>query len=81
MNDKTDIKTVQFKAGKRTYFLDVKQTADESKYLKITESKTGTDNSHERHSILIFEEDMQKFVVAMREVLKEFDWKQEQTKG
>ncbi len=81
MNDKPDIKTVQFKAGKRTYFLDVKQTDNEKKYLKITESKTTTDNNYERHSILIFEEDMQKFVVAMREVLKEFDWKQEQTKG
>ncbi|TAE19589.1 MAG: DUF3276 family protein [Bacteroidetes bacterium] len=59
-------------AGRRTYFLDIKQTTDGAKYLKITESKQSSGN-FERHNILLFEEDIDKFNRVFCEVISKFD--------
>lgn len=58
------IYTDQIKAGRRTYFLDIKESIKQTKYLTITESKKKDDGSFERNNILIFEEDIENFVIA-----------------
>lgn len=55
------------RAGKRTYFFDVKATKSGDKYLTITESKRRFDNdsgkfSYEKHKIFLFKEDFEKFL-------------------
>jgi hypothetical protein len=53
----------------RTYFFDVKNTVNGDKYLVITErEKTGHD-LFERHHVIIFEEDFDRFVAGLREAL------------
>ena len=59
-----EIYTEQIMAGKRTYFMDVKESAKGAKYLVLTESKKLDDDTFERHSIMIFEEDIEKFALA-----------------
>lgn len=54
------------RAGKRTYFFDVKATKAGDKYLTITESKRRFDNdsgkfSYEKHKLFLFKEDFEKF--------------------
>lgn len=49
-----------FKAGKRTYFFDIKETSENKRYLSITESKKAEDK-FERFRMLIFEEDIANF--------------------
>lgn len=56
------------KAGKRTYFLDIKSTKEDKKYLKITESKQNN-GEFERHQIMIFQEDIKKFSEAFIRIL------------
>ncbi len=59
-----------FKAGRRTYFFDVKKTKTNDYFLTITESKKFTDNetgdvNFEKHRIFLYEEDFSKFMEAL----------------
>lgn len=53
-------------SGKRTYFFNVKENRNGDLFLNVVESKKQGENQFERHSIIVFEEDMEVF-------LKEFD--------
>lgn len=62
------------RAGKRTYFFDVKATRAEEMYLTITESKRRFNNEqgkffYEKHKIFLYKEDFDKFKNGLTEVL------------
>ena len=61
------------KAGRRTYFLDVRATRANDYFLTITESrkKTAPDGtvSYDRHKIFLYKEDFDKFEEAFKETL------------
>lgn len=52
------------KAGKRTYFFDIKKTKDDKTYIVISESKRTGENTYERQKVMIFDKDIQKFSEA-----------------
>ena len=62
------------KAGRRTYFFDVKATRGDDYFLTITESRkiTAADgtSSYDRHKIFLYKEDFQKFTEGLDEVLE-----------
>ena len=65
MNDRDEIYSKPVRAGKRTYFFDVKATRNNDYYLTITESKKklekdGSQN-YEKHKIFLYKEDFDKF--------------------
>jgi Protein of unknown function (DUF3276) len=69
-NQREEIFSEKVKAGKRTYFFDVKTTRSNDFYLTITESKKrfNKDNegfSYEKHKIFLYKEDFNKFVEAL----------------
>lgn len=72
MNNEKDLASIKVAAGKRTYFIDVKETREGAKYLKISESKRLEDGSYERHRVMIFEDDINGIVEALRTALKHF---------
>jgi hypothetical protein len=62
------------RAGKRTYFFDVKTTKSEDYYLTITESKkrfNGDDGtfSYEKHKLFLYKEDFDKFAEGLQQVI------------
>ena len=62
------------KAGKRTYFFDVKATRANEYYLTITESKKkfnmGEDKPFfEKHKIFLYKEDFEKFLDGLSEAV------------
>ncbi len=59
--------TEKVPAGKRTYFLDVKENHQGTRILKITESRKN-DGEFIRHSIMIFQEDFDKIFDAFEKV-------------
>ena len=67
------ILTKAVKAGRRTYFFDVRATRADDYYLTITESRkiTATDGSHSynRHKIFLYKEDFAKFADSLQEVV------------
>ena len=68
------------RAGKRTYFFDVKATRRDEFYLTITESKKRFEqdgNFHfEKHKIFLYREDFEKFVDGLQEVISYIDQNQ-----
>ncbi|WP_400080322.1 PUR family DNA/RNA-binding protein [Winogradskyella sp. R77965] len=71
MMDKEEIYSKVLRAGRRTYFFDVRATKAEDYYLTITESKkfTNDDGSfhYKKHKIYLYKEDFNEF----REILAE----------
>jgi len=76
MNERNDeVFSEKVKAGKRTYFFDVKKTRGNDLYLTITESKRRySDNdsenpTYEKHKIFLYKEDFEKFHDGMETAL------------
>lgn len=71
--DKEEIFSKTVRAGKRTYFFDVKSTKKGDYYLTITESKKNFDldgNFHyEKHKIFLYKEDFEKFNEGITDVM------------
>lgn len=61
------------RAGKRTYFLDVKATRRNDYYLTITESKKRFNREgryfFEKHKVFLYKEDFDKFTDSLQEVI------------
>src|SRR6201988_2012158 len=69
----SDLFSKAVRAGKRTYFFDVKSTRGNDYYLTITESKKrfGEDGKffYEKHKIFLYKEDFDKFIVGLTEAI------------
>ena len=68
-----DVYSKPVKAGKRTYFFDVKATKGNDLYLTITESKRKVEGdgsfSYDKHKIFLYKEDFEKFRDGLDEVI------------
>ena len=76
-NVKEEIFTKIVRAGKRTYFFDVKATRNDDYYLTITESKKrqGKEGKvfYEKHKIFLYKEDFEKFIEGLRDAVAYID--------
>jgi hypothetical protein len=74
---KEEIYTKVVRAGKRTYFFDVKATRKEDYYLTITESKKrlGKEGKvfYEKHKIFLYKEDFEKFADGLKDAVSFID--------
>ncbi|MFM2207779.1 MAG: hypothetical protein RL213_1754 [Bacteroidota bacterium] len=73
-NHREEVFSKSVRAGKRTYFFDVKSTKSNEYYLTITESKKrlGDDGNpfFEKHKIFLYREDFEKFMDGIREAME-----------
>lgn len=71
--DREEIFSKAVRAGKRTYFFDVKATKRDDYYLTITESKKRYNKDgrffYEKHKIFLYKEDFEKFSDQLQEAL------------
>jgi len=76
-NQKEEIFTKIVRAGKRTYFFDVKATRKDDYYLTITESKKrlGKEGKifYEKHKVFLYKEDFDKFTEGLRDAVTFID--------
>ena len=74
---KEEIFTKVVRAGKRTYFFDVKATRKDDYYLTITESKKrlGKEGKvfYEKHKIFLYKEDFEKFTEGLKDAVSYID--------
>jgi len=73
--DREEIFSRAVRAGKRTYFFDVKETIGEERYLTITESKRRFNNEqgkfiYEKHKLFLYREDFEKFQNGLNDVFE-----------
>ncbi|MBO8485995.1 MAG: PUR family DNA/RNA-binding protein [Bacteroidetes bacterium] len=68
-----DVYSKPIRAGKRTYFFDVKATKGNDYYLTITESKRRVEKdghfAYDKHKIFLYKEDFDKFTEGLQEVI------------
>lgn len=71
--DREEIFSKAVRAGKRTYFFDVKSTKGNDYYLTMTESKKrfGDDGKffYEKHKLFLYKEDFEKFAEGFAEAI------------
>jgi hypothetical protein len=64
-----EIFSLNIGAGNRTYFFNVKENRNGDVFLNIVESKKKADGDFERFSIMVFEEDVDKFAEGLNKAL------------
>lgn len=84
--DRDEIYSNVVRAGKRTYFFDVRATKGNDYYLTITESKRKYNDDgtyhYQKHKIFLYKEDFEKFTAAMSESIKKvIELKKDQNDG
>ena len=73
-NDRNEIFSKSVRAGKRTYFFDVKTTKSDEMFLTITESKRRFDNEtgkffFQKNKLFLYGEDFEKFTKGLSDVI------------
>lgn len=71
-NGRAEIYSKRVRAGKRTYFFDIKSTRSNDYYLTITESKRRFKDDgyfYEKHKIFLYKEDFLKFIDALQDTV------------
>jgi hypothetical protein len=73
-NEREEIFSNAVRAGKRTYFFDVKATRRNDFYLTITESKKRYHKDgrffYEKHKVFLYKEDFDKFLDGLTESIE-----------
>ncbi|MBU2018373.1 MAG: PUR family DNA/RNA-binding protein [Bacteroidetes bacterium] len=70
--EKNEIYSKVVRAGKRTYFFDVKSTKGNDLYLTLTESKKSGfegNEKYEKHKIFLYKEDFEKFQEGLEDAI------------
>lgn len=69
--DRDEVFSKKIRAGKRTYFFDVKATRSNDYYITVTESKKrAEDGSFLKHKIFLYKEDFEKFAEGLMETVE-----------
>lgn len=73
-NHREDLFSKPVRAGKRTYFFDVKTTKGNDLYMTITESKRrfadDGNYQYEKHKLFLYKEDFEKFLEGLQETIE-----------
>lgn len=76
-NEQNEIYSKAVRAGKRTYFFDIKATKANELYITLTESKKifeeGGESHFEKHKIFLYKEDFEKFKEGLDDVLNKIE--------
>lgn len=70
--EKEELFSKRVRAGKRTYFFDVKATRANDYYITITESRRQPKDGgfvYEKHKMFLYKEDFDKFVESLKEAV------------
>ncbi len=70
--EREELFSKRIRAGKRTYFFDVKSTRSNDYYITITESRRYQKDdgfAYEKHKMFLYKEDFDKFVEGLQEAV------------
>lgn len=68
--EREEVFSKKIRAGKRTYFFDVKATRSNDYYVTITESKKRLeDGVFIKHKIFLYKEDFEKFAEGLKDTI------------
>ena len=68
--DRDEVYSEKIRAGKRTYFFDVRSTRSNDFYITITESKRRFNGpGYDKHKIFLYKEDFNKFLASLNKTV------------
>ena len=70
MGVRGELFTTEVSLDNRTYFFNVKENRTGDVFLQVVESKSMEGTGFDRHAIVVFEDDMQKFLQGLEGTLK-----------
>jgi hypothetical protein len=70
MGSRGEIFSVRATAGRRTYFFNVKENRHGDVFLNLVESKKSEEADFERHSIIVFREDLENFLEGFQKAVQ-----------
>jgi hypothetical protein len=70
MGIRGEVFSTRTSTGKRTYFFNVKENRHGDLFLNMVESKKQMDSSFERHSMIVFQEDLEAFLEGFNKAIK-----------
>lgn len=70
MGTRGEVFTKSIKVKNRTYFFNVKENTKGDVFLQVVESKDAEGLGFERHSIVVFEDELQPFLTGLDESLR-----------
>ena len=68
--ERKELSSEKVPAGSRTYFFDVKESADGIKYLVISESRQVGGESYEHNRVMVFQEHLEAFSEGFNKAVK-----------
>ncbi len=70
MQGREEVYSEKIRAGKRTYFFDVRSTRSNDYYITITESKRKYNGrGYDKHKIFLYKEDFNKFLNTLTQTI------------
>lgn len=70
MGIRGELFTTEVTLDNRTYFFNVKENRMGDAFLQVVESKSTDGSGFDRHAIVVFEEDMQRFLAGLESSLQ-----------
>ena len=70
MGIRGEVFSTKTSTGKRTYFFNIKENRHGDLFLNMVESKKQLDSSFERHSMIVFEEDLETFMDGLTQAVE-----------
>ena len=70
MGSRGEIFSARVASGARTYFFNVKENRTGDVFLNLVESKKSGETDFERHSIVVFREDLVKFLDGLNRAVE-----------
>jgi len=70
MGIRGEVFSTKTSTGKRTYFFNIKENRHGDLFLNMVESKKQLDSSFERHSMVVFEEDLETFMEGLTQAVE-----------
>ena len=80
MGVRGELFTTSVTLDNRTYFFNVKENRTGDVFLQVVESKSKEGTGFDRHAVVIFEEDMQKFLKGLDDSLSFIEKQRKQRK-
>jgi len=70
MGSRGEVFSTRITAGKRTYFFNVKENRHGDIFLNLVETKKKGESEFERHSIIVFQEDLENFLAGFHQAVE-----------
>jgi hypothetical protein len=74
-----EVYSANFKAGTRTYFINMLEAKNNAKYVKITESRKVGENEYQKNRIMLFQNDLYKLFRVLSQAMARMKGQPEET--